>query len=137
MKTDYKICFCIYVIITVITCSCNSKTNAENQRGLKIIDSLKITDPDEKKVCIEFDGNVTDFISQLEAVATDSANFKPGQNNDIEKKFDEKMDLLTSKLNDIKKQISSDAIEKKKIGDFSAYEIQRLFIVAAKYNKTK
>jgi len=135
MKTYPAISFSICLILAVA--ACDSKKSAERQRGLAVMDSLKIADPDEKKVCAEFDDNVTDFIGQIEIAAADSAHFKNSQGDAMEKEFGAKMDTLNTKLNGIKRRVSKDFIEKKKIEDFATYEIQRLFAVAAKYNKTK
>jgi len=133
MKTYHKCSFCALLIASIAISSCNSKIHAENERGLAIIDSLKITDADEKKVCIQFDENITDFIGDLQTAVKDSANFTPTQKSDLEKKFGDEMDKLSTQANGIRQKIQSDAVEKKKFEDFSAYEMQRLFAVAAKF----
>ena len=133
MKTQLKLSLCVLAIITVVSTACKGQTGSSSKSS-KVLDSLKITDADEIKICTLYDQVVTEYLTQMKEV---SAGGKPtaAQAADISKKYQQQVKAIQPQIDSFKKNLAANPQEAIKFAQFYSYEAIRLYGGMSKYQQ--
>jgi len=99
------------------------------------MDSLNITDADEKKVCALYDDAITDYIKEFKNGLTDTSKEANTRREELDKKWKEKEKEIQPQLEALRNKMVTVPAEAAKFAQFSTYESQRLMGVMAEYQK--
>ncbi|HZY37686.1 MAG TPA: hypothetical protein VFE53_13605 [Mucilaginibacter sp.] len=149
MKTILKVNLFILAAIAVVAISCKGKsgssgsdavsatnsTTAASAKGNSVMDSLNITDPDEKKVCALYDDAITDYLTNIKTLSTDTSAAAKQKRDDLDKKWKEKEAAIKPQVESLRQKIAMNPTEALKFTQFSVYESKRLMGVMMEYEK--
>ena len=99
------------------------------------MDSLSITDPDEKKVCALYDDAVTDYLKEFKTAFADTSKEAAARREDLDKKWQEKEKDIKPQLEALRVKMTTVPGEAAKFAQFSMYESKRLMGIMAEYQK--
>ena len=136
MKTQLKLSFCVLAIVTVVSTACKGQSgSATASHSRKVLDSLKITDADEIKICTLYDQVVTEYLSQMKELATSSTKPTAAQSADISKKYQQQVQSIQPQIDNFKKNLAANPQEAIKFAQFYSYEATRLYGGMSKYQQ--
>jgi hypothetical protein len=149
MKTLLKINFFVLAAVALIAVSCKPKsgstgsgavsatnsTTAASAKGNSVMDSLNITDPDEKKVCALYDDAITDYLTNMKTLTSDTTAAAKAKRDDLDKKWKEKDAEIKPQVEALQRKIAMNPSEALKFAQFSAYESKRLMGIMLEYEK--
>jgi len=147
MKTTSKFTLLMLVAAAVVAVSCKGKPDSgqssasssatvePSKKASGIIDSLNITNADEKKVCALYDEAISEYIKQINAVVADTGRLKAFQDSAFDKKFAEESKKLKPEMDNLTNRLRTDPVELMKFEKFSVYESQRLIPARAAFEK--
>ena len=152
MKPQINLKLCVAIFISVFIAGCKGKTSSGSTAGSgtaspaasgsvtanasksnSVIDSLNITDADEKKVCTLYDECITVYLDEMKELSADTSKFDSQQRNAIEKKYQDKIKELQPQIDNLKKNFQAYPAEAFKFASFSAYESRRIMAVLPGY----
>lgn len=142
MKTNSKLSLLLITgLAAVITVSCKSKpgsasdsagvpatnsTQAVSAKSNSVMDSLGITDPDEKKICALYDDAITDYITNYKTLMTDTGKDAQAQRKALDEKWKQKEAEIKPQVDAMRDKVRANSQEAIKFVQFSAYESKRL-----------
>jgi hypothetical protein len=149
MKTLSKFNFFVVVAIAVIALSCKPKagssgsdavsatnsTTAASAKGNSVMDSLNITDPDEKKICALYDDAITDYLTNIKTLASDTTAAARAKRDELDKKWKEKDEAIKPQVEAMQRKIAMNPSEALKFAQFSVYESKRMMPIMMEYQK--
>ncbi len=144
MKTSLKLSLFLLASVAIIAAGCKGKSNSSSStnsetavsaKGNSVMDSLSITDPDEKKVCALYDDAITDYVKEFKSALTDTSKEANARREELDKKWEEKEKDLKPQVEALRVKMIAVPAEAAKFAQFSAYESQRLMGVMAEYQK--
>ena len=149
MKTQFKLSLLAVAVAVIFAASCKGKTDssattaatssapeaAASAKRAGVIDSLNITDPEEKKLCSLYDEAVSEYIKEIELVASDTTRLKTFQDSAFDKKFAAETKKFEPELKAWSNNLKSSPVELMKFEKFSVYESQRLMPAVAKFEQ--
>ena len=140
MKTDSK--FSLLLItgaMSAIMVSCKHKTDssvpdansteAVSAKGNSVMDSLKITDADEKKVCALYDDAITDYLTNVKTLIADTSKDAQDKRKALDDKWKLKEAEINPQLDAVRDKMRANPTEAFKFVQFSAYEAKRMMAV--------
>jgi len=152
MKAQINLKLCVLMVVAIFIASCKGKTGSGSTAGSgpasaaasgsgaaaasksnSVIDSLSITDGDEKKVCTLYDECVTVYLDEMKALAADTSKLDSQERTAIEKKYEDKIKELQPQIDNLKKNFQVYPAEAFKFASFSAYESKRIMAVIPGY----
>jgi len=95
------------------------------------MDSLNITDPDEKKVCALYDDAITDYLTQVRTLAADTTKAAAAQRADLDKKYKEREQEIKPQVEAMRRKVAMNPGEAMKFMQFSVYESKRVMGIYA------
>lgn len=143
MKNRSKLSLLLLAIVAIIAAGCKGKSGSSSSgadavasaKGNSVMDSLKITDPDEKKVCALYDDAITDYIKEFKAGIADTTKEADARREALDKKWHEKELAIKPQLEALRVKMATVPAEASKFVQFSTYESQRLMSIVADYQK--
>jgi hypothetical protein len=150
MKTRVKLSLLAAALIAIIVASCKGKPGSSSlsgsdastpsataaaAKGNTVMDSLSITDPDEKKICGLYDDAVTDYLTNTKVLFGDTSKAADAQRKALDDKWKAKEAEIKPQVQDWQKRIAGNPAEAMKFAQFSIYESKRLMGVMAQYQK--
>jgi hypothetical protein len=132
MKTHLKRSLFVLVAATLISVSAKAQPGS---RRNSVIDSLNITDPDEKKVLALYDDAITDYLTEWKSLAADPKKFNETYRKDIDAKYKQRAKDIQPSIDNLRKKFQGNYAEAMKFAQFSQYESQRLMIIYSKYQQ--
>jgi len=133
MKTHLKISLFVLTATALIAASAKAQTAATVSKRNSVIDSLKITDPDERKILALYDDAVTDYLTEWRAWASDPKKATPAEKAAIEKKYKDRAKEIQPSVDAVRKKFAGNYAEAMRFAQFAQYESQRLMVVYSKY----
>ncbi|BAU55106.1 hypothetical protein [Mucilaginibacter gotjawali] len=152
MKAQINLKLCVAIVICIFIAACKGKASsgstasstaaspaasgsvtANAKKSNSVIDSLNITDADEKKVCTLYDECITVYLDEMKALAADTSKLDSQERNAIEKKYQDKIKELQPQIDNLKKNFQAYPAEAFKFASFSAYESKRIMAVLPGY----
>jgi gas vesicle protein len=134
MKTQLKLSICVLAIITVVSTACKGQPGSASKSN-KVLDSLKITDADEIKICTLYDQVVTEYLNQMKELSTSGTQPTAAQAADISKKYQQQVKAIQPQIDSFKKNIAANPQEALKFAQFYSYEATRLYGGMSKYQQ--
>jgi hypothetical protein len=143
MKTFSKLSLVLLTVVAIYTAGCKGKSGSSSSssgdvvssKGNSVLDSLNITDPDEKKVCALYDDAITDYIKEFRTSMTDTSKEAEARREDLDKKWKAKEEEIKPQLEALRVKMETVPAEATKFAQFSTYETRRLMGVVADYQK--
>jgi len=143
MKTLSKLSL-IVISVTIIAIACKQKSNSSSSAGTDVVtsskgnsvmDSLSITDPDEKKICALYDDAITDYLKEFKTLLSDTSKAAIARRDELDKKWKEKEKEIQPQVEAFRKKVALVPGEALKFSQFSVYESRRLMSVIVDYQK--
>jgi len=149
MKNRLKINFFVLAAIALVAVSCKPKsgssgsgavsstnsTTAASAKGNSVLDSLSITDPDEKKICALYDDAITDYLTNLKTLTTDTGAAAKAKRDELDKKWRQRDSTIKPQVEALQRKVAMNPSEAMKFAQFSMYESKRLMPVMMDYEK--
>jgi hypothetical protein len=149
MKTMLKLSLFALAGMAVIAVSCKSKsgssgsdavsatnsTTAASAKGNSVMDSLNITDPDEKKICALYDDAITDYLTNIKTLISDTSAAAKLQRDELDKKWKAKEEAIKPQVEALQKRVAMNPGEAMKFAQYSMYESKRLMPIMMEYEK--
>ena len=145
MKTLSKFNLCVLAAAAIFAASCKGKpassvptsnsTTAVSAKGNSVMDSLNITDPDEKKVCALYDDAITDYLSNSKLLLTDTSKAAEAQRKALDEKWRVKEAEIKPQVQALQQRVAMNPSEAMKFAQFSVYESKRLMALMSIYQK--
>ena len=125
MKTTLKFILCVLGAIAISAqCKAQSGGSATAQH---LIDSLKITDPDEIAICKLYDDAVTTCLTELKQYTSGGAKPTQAQTQAINKKFQDREKEIKPQVESFRKKIASNYQQLMNFSRFVNYETMRVY----------
>lgn len=102
MKTTLKLILCLLGTIAI-----TSQCRAQSPQYQHLIDSLKITDPDELAICKLYDDAVTTYFTELKQYTSNGAKPTQAQQQSINKQFQEREKAIKPQVESFRKKAAS------------------------------
>lgn len=125
MKIQLKFILC--VAIGVLFFSTVGRAQGGSASTQHVIDSLKITDPDEIALCNLYDDAVTEYLSELKAYTTNGTKPTPEQSAEASKRFQQKQKEIQPQIESFKKKVASNYGQLMNFVYFVNYETTRIY----------
>ncbi len=145
MKTFLKFNILVLTGAAILAVSCKGKNDSSSassassivasSKGSSVMDSLNITDPDEKKVCALYDDAVTDYMTEFKTLSTDTSKAAAQRRADLNKQYQEKEKSIKPQIEAMRQRIATNPAELSKFMQFSMYESRRVMSVMGDYEK--
>jgi hypothetical protein len=149
MKTILKLNLFVLAGIAIIAVSCKPKsgssssdavsatnsTTAASAKGNSVMDSLNITDPDEKKICALYDDAITDYLTNMKTLTSDTTSAAKAKREELDKKWKEKEEAIKPQVEAWRQKVAMNPSEALKFTQFSVYESKRLMGIMMEYEK--
>jgi hypothetical protein len=144
MKTLSKLSLFLLAAVAIVAAGCKGKSSSSSSsasdaavsaKGNSVMDSLSITDPDEKKVCALYDDAITDYIKEFKTSLTDTSKEANARRAELGRKWQEKEKEIQPQVEALRVKMTTVPAEAEKFAQFSAYESKRLMGVMAEYQK--
>ena len=125
MKTTLNFILCILGTIAISAqCKAQSGGSATAQH---LIDSLKITDPDEIAICKLYDDAVTTCLTELKQYTSGGAKPTQAQTQAINKKFQDREKEIRPQVESFRKKVASNYQQLMNFSQFVNYETMRVY----------
>ena len=131
MKTLLKFTLCVLAGTIFLSTQC--KAQPSNARH--VIDSLKITDPDEIAICNLYDDAVSEYLKELKAYTTGNNKPTQAQTEAVNKKFQEKETEIKPRVEAFKKKVAANYPQLMNFVQFCNYESMRVMGGLSPYQK--
>jgi hypothetical protein len=128
MKTTLKLILCA-VAVTIFSAQCK----AQGSHAQHVIDSLKITDGDEIKICKLYDDVVTEYMNEWQTYAAHNTKPTAAQSAEISKKFQAREQELKPQIEAFRKKVASNYPQMMNFVQFCSYESMRVYAIVTKY----
>jgi len=154
MKAQITLKLCVLLIIPIFIASCKGKsgsgstsdssatttsttnsTTAASSKGNSVMDSLNITDPDEKKICALYDDVITDYLTNLKTLATDTTKAAAAKRADLDQKYKAREKEIQPQVEAWRRKVAMNPTEAIKFSQFSLYESKRVMGAASAYTQ--
>ncbi len=150
MKTLSKLSLFVLAAVSVIAVSCKGKQDsgsssagssgsapavAASAKGNSVMDSLNISDPDEKKVCALYDDAITDYLTQIKTLAADTSKAAAAQRAALDKKYQDREKEIKPQVEAMRRKLAMNPSETMKFMQFSVYESKRVMAVYGNYTQ--
>jgi hypothetical protein len=145
MKTLSKFNLCILAAAAIFAVSCKGKsassssssnsTTAVSAKGNSVMDSLNITDPDEKKICALYDDAITDYLTNSKLLLSDTSKAAEAQRKALDEKWKAKEEAIKPQVQAWQQKVAMNPSEAVKFAQFSVYESKRLMSLMSIYQK--
>jgi len=132
MKTQLKLILFSLGVITLISTQCKAQTSS---RAGKLIDSLKITNSDEIKICNLYDEVITDYVTHMKQWSAGNTKANAAEANELQKKYKEKMKDIQPQVDSFRKSVQGNYVEAMKFAQFCALEAQRVVGSMSQYQQ--
>lgn len=142
MKTLLNFSLIFVAGAAFVTVSCKSKTGsadssvpatnstqAASAKGNSVMDSLNISDPDEKKVCALYDDAVTDYLTNFKTLMTDTGKDAQDKRKALDAKWKQKEAEIKPQVDALREKVRANPQEAMKFMQFSTYETKRLMSI--------
>jgi len=147
MKTLLKLNLFFLTATAVIAVSCKGKsgsssvpatnsTSAVSAKGNSVMDSLNITDPDVKKICALYDDAITDYVTNMKMLTTDTSAAAKQKIDELDKKWKEKDEAIKPQVEAMRRKVAMNPAEALKFAQFSTYEAKRIMAVMLPYEQS-
>jgi len=133
MRTQLKLSLFVLLAVTLISVSAKAQPGAA--RRYKVLDSLKITDPDERKVLELYDDVITDYLIAWKDLAADPKKFNATYRNELDAKYKARSKEIQPSVDRLKNKFQGNYAEAMKFAQYMTYESQRLMIIYSKYQQ--
>jgi len=133
MKTQLKLSLFVLLAITFISVSAKAQPGAS--RRYKVLDSLKISDPDERKVLELYDDVITDYVTAWKDLAADPKKFNATYHNELDAKYKARAKEIQPSVEKLKNKFQGNYAEAMKFAQYMTYESQRLVVIYSKYQQ--
>jgi hypothetical protein len=143
MKTFSKLSFFLLAAVAIIAVSCKAKPGAAatsdgsdivaSTKGNSVMDSLNISDPDEKKVCALYDDAITDYLKELKTLSTDTSKAAAAQKTALDQKYKDREKEIQPQIEAMRRKIAMNPTEAMKFTQFSVYESKRIMGIYSTY----
>lgn len=131
MKTQLKFIVCVLAGTLAISTQCK----AQPSHAKHVIDSLKITDPDEIKICTLYDDVVSEYLKEMKDFSTKNTRPTEAEQREIGKKFEEKEKEIRPQIESFRKRISANYPQMMNFVQFCSYESMRVVAIVSQYQK--
>jgi hypothetical protein len=131
MKTLLKFMLCVLAGTIILSTQC--KGQGSNARH--VIDSLKITDPDEIAICNLYDDAVSEYLKELKAYTTGNNKPTQAQTQEVNKRFQEKEKEIKPQIEAFKKKVAANYAQLMNFVQFCSYESMRVMGGLSPYQK--
>ena len=131
MKTQLKFLVCVLAGTIAVSTACK----AQSSNASHIIDSLKITDADEIKICTLYDDVVTEYLKEWKQYTTNNTTPTAAQSAEINKKFQQKEKEIRPQIESFRKRIAANTPQLMNFVQFCQYESMRVYGVVSKYQQ--
>ncbi len=122
MRTTLK--FVLFILCTIaISTQCKAQLSASGQH---VIDSLKITDPDEVAICKLYDDAVTEYLTELKQYTANGAKPTQAQTQAVSKKFHDREQAIKPQIESFKKKVASNYPQLMNFVQFCTFESMRV-----------
>jgi len=145
MKTLSKLSLFVLAVAAIIAVSCKGKPGSGSAsagsdvvasvKGNSVMDSLNISDPDEKKVCALYDDAITDYLKELKTLSADTSKAAAVQRADVDKKYQDKEKEIQPQIEAMRRKIALNPAEAMKFTQFSMYESKRVMGAVSTYEQ--
>jgi hypothetical protein len=122
MKTTLKLILCILGSIAIST-----QCKAQDSHYQHLIDSLKITDPDELAICKLYDDAVTTYFTELKAYTSNGSKPSQAQQQAIGKKFQEREKAIKPQIESFRRKAASNYQVVMNFAQFCQIEAMRVY----------
>ena len=147
MKTLLKFNFFALAAIAIVAVACKPKpgsgavsatnsTTAASAKGNTVMDSLNITDPDEKKICALYDDAITDYLTNMKTLTTDTSKAAEEKRKELDDKWKAKEAAIKPQVENWRRKVAMNPSEAMKFAQFSMYESKRLMAIMMDYEKS-
>ena len=121
MKTTLKLILCLLGVITIST-----RCKAQGPTYQHLIDSLKITDPDELAICKLYDDAVTAYFAEWKLYTANGTKPTQTQSQALSKKFQEREKEIKPQVESFRKKVGSNYQQAMNFAWFCSYEAMRI-----------
>jgi len=151
MKTLSKLSLFVLAVVAVIAVSCkgkqdsgsasnsssgsNSPAAVASAKGNSVMDSLNISDPDEKKVCALYDDAITDYLTQIKTLAADTSKAAAAQRAALDMKYQDREKEIKPQVEAMRRKVAMNPDEAMKFMQFSVYESKRVMAIYGDYTQ--
>jgi len=125
MKTQLKFILCITTGILFFSTASKAQGGSASTRH--VIDSLKITDPDEIALCNLYDDVVTEYLNELKAYTANGTQPTAAQSAEVNKKFQQRQKEIQPQIESFKKKVASNYAQLMNFVYFVNYETMRVY----------
>jgi hypothetical protein len=144
MKTLSKLSLFALASVAIIAVSCKGKSNTASTtsngsdivastKGNSVMDSLNISDPDEKKVCALYDDVITDYLKEVKILAADTSKAAAAQRAALDQKYKDREKEIQPQIEAMRRKIALNPTEAMKFTQFSVYESKRIMAIYTTY----
>ena len=125
MKKFTTFIFCAF--IGVIFFSSPSKAQGGSAYGKHLMDSLKITDPDEVAICNLYDDAVTEYFTLMKAYMANGSKPTTAQSNELNKKFQLRQKEIQPQIESFRKRVGGNYTVAMNFAQFCSIEAMRIY----------
>jgi len=122
MKTTLKLILCMLIGIAFST---QCKAQPSNYQHL--IDSLKITDPDELAICKLYDDAVTTYFNELKQYTSGGTKPTAAQQQAVNKEFQQRQQAIKPQIESFRKKAASNYQVVMNFAQFCQIEAMRVY----------
>lgn len=121
MKTTLKLILCALGVIAIST-----QCKAQDSKYQHLIDSLKITDPDELAICKLYDDAVTEYFTELKQYTSSGTQPNQAQMQAVNKKFQAREKEIRPQVESFRKKAAANYQQAMNFAWFCSYEAMRI-----------
>jgi hypothetical protein len=122
MKTTLKLVLCLLGAFTIST-----HCKAQSAIAQHLIDSLKITDPDELAICKLYDDAVTTFMTEWKQYASNGSKPTQAQSQALNKKFQDREKEIKPQIESFRKKVAGNYQVAINFSQFCSIEAMRVY----------
>jgi hypothetical protein len=134
MKPQLKLIICIMAGTVAVSARCKAQPGASSH-ARHVIDSLKITDGDEIKICTLYDDVVSEYLKEWKEFVTNNKKPTQAQSNEMNNKFKQKENEIKPQVESVRKKLATNYTELMNFAQFCTYESMRVVSVVSQYQK--
>jgi len=121
MKTTLKFILCLLGTIAI-----TARCKAQDSKYQHLVDSLKITDPDELAICKLYDDAVTAYFTEYKQYTTNGSRPTQAQSQALSKKFHDREQEIKPQIESFKRKVGSNYQQAMNFAMFCSYEAMRI-----------
>lgn len=135
MKTKFKFFLCGLTAFIFFSNVC--KAQGGSAYGKHLMDSLKITDPDEVAICILYDDAVTEAANILKTYSANGTTPTSAQTAEVNKKFQQRQKEIQPQIESFKKRVAGNYQVAMNFAQFCSIEVMRIYGGMSPYQKMR